>query len=153
VYRSLAERLDALRQSTIDTAEDSIRFLKALLEVARAMVEEEKRHLTEEGAAALADGGEPESLLPEQRIGALTQIFNEYAPEATPEIVERVVLEIDSVLMSATGGRRVAFRGWQQSTAGDKAVKVEIRAALKKFGLPATGELFDRAYAYIAEHY
>jgi type I restriction enzyme R subunit len=81
------------------------------------------------------------------------QIFHEYAPEATPEIVERVVLEIDSVLMSATGGRPVAFSGWQQSTAGDKAVKVEIRTALKKFGLPATGELFDRAYAYVAEHY
>jgi type I restriction enzyme, R subunit len=153
VYRSLAERLDALRQTFIETAEDSIEFLKKLLEVARAVVEAEKEQVAEEGASALADGGEEESLLPEERMGALTQIFNEYAPEATPEIVERVVLEIDSVLMSATGAQRIAFRGWQQSTAGDKAVKVEIRAALNKFGLPPTGELFDRAYAYIAEHY
>lgn len=153
VYRSLAERLDSLRQTYIETAEDSVEFLKKLLEVARAVVEAEKEQVAEEGAAAVADGDEPDSLLPEERIGALTQIFNEYAPEATPEIVELVVLEIDSVLMSATGGTRVAFRGWQQSTAGDKAVKVEIRAALKKFGLPPTGELFDRAYAYVAEHY
>ena len=36
---------------------------------------------------------------------------------------------------------------------GDRTVKFEIRRAFKKFGLEPTGELFDRAYAYVAEHY
>lgn len=41
----------------------------------------------------------------------------------------------------------------QASREGDRLVKFEIRRALKKFGLDPTGELFDRAYAYVAEHY
>ncbi len=43
--------------------------------------------------------------------------------------------------------------GWQASREGDRTVKFEIRKAFKKFGLEPTGELFDHAYAYVAEHY
>ena len=68
-------------------------------------------------------------------------------PEVTPEIVERVVHEIDAVVMG------VRFTGWQRSREGDRTVKFEIRKAFKKYGLEPTGELFDRAYAYVAEHY
>ncbi len=85
--------------------------------------------------------------VPDQRVGALTQIFEEYRPEVTPEIVERVVHEIDAVVMG------IRFTGWQTSREGDRTVKFEIRRAFKKFGLDPTGELFDRAYAYVAEHY
>jgi type I restriction enzyme, R subunit len=41
----------------------------------------------------------------------------------------------------------------QRGREGDRTVKFEIRRAFKKFGLEPTGELFDRAYAYVAEHY
>lgn len=146
-YRSLAERLDALRQTHIESAEESVQFLKKLLELARELVEADRETLAEGGATAIADTGGPGSLLPDQRIGALTQIFREFAPEATPQIVERVVVEIDAVVTA------VRFPGWQATREGDRQVKVEIRAALKKFGLDPTGELFDRAYAYVAEHY
>jgi type I restriction enzyme R subunit len=150
-YRSLAERLEALRQSYIETAEESIEFLKKLLELAREVVEADREQVAEEGASAVADGGSdgaaPESLLPDQRVGALTQIFEEYKPEVTPEIVERVVHEIDAVVMG------VRFAGWQTSREGDRTVKFEIRRAFKKYGLEPTGDLFDRAYAYVAEHY
>ena len=102
------------------------------------------------GASAVADGGSDgvalESLLPEQRVGALTQIFEEYKPDTTPDIVERVVHEIDAVVMG------VRFTGWQTSREGDRVVKFEIRKAFKKYGLEPTGDLFDRAYAYVAEH-
>ena len=47
----------------------------------------------------------------------------------------------------------VRFSGWQTSREGDRTVKFEIRKAFKKYGLEPTGELFDRAYAYVAEHY
>lgn len=45
------------------------------------------------------------------------------------------------------------FTRWQTSREGTRTVKTEIRKALKKFGLPATGELFERAYNYVAENY
>jgi type I restriction enzyme R subunit len=86
-------------------------------------------------------------LLPDDHIGALTQILEEFKPEVTPEIVERVVKEIDAVVMSAR------FSDWQHSREGTRTVKTEIRKALNKFGLPATGDLFERAYSYVAEHY
>lgn len=150
-YRSLAERLESLRQSYIETAEESVEFLKKLLELAREVVQADKEQVAEEGASAVADGAEnaaaPESLLPDQRTGALTQIFQEYKPDMTPEIVKRMVQEIDAVVMG------VRFTGWQTSREGDRTVKFEIRRAFKKYGLEPTGELFDRAYAYVAEHY
>ena len=148
-YRSLAERLESLRQSFIETAEESVEFLKKLLEIAREVVQTDKEQVAEEGAAAVADSGgaKPESLLPQERVGALTQIFEEFKPDVTPEIVERVVHEIDAVVMG------VRFSGWQTSREGDRTVKFEIRKAFKKYGLEPTGELFDRAYAYVAEHY
>ncbi len=149
VYRSLAERLDALRQAKIETAEESMKWLKQLLEVARALVEAEHRQIVEHGAAAAVDdeAPEPESLLPDQRTGALTQIFKEYRPDDPPEIIERVVNEIDAVVMS------IRFSGWQTSREGDRTVKFELRKALKKFGIEPTGDLFNKAYAYVAEHY
>jgi len=150
VYQSLAARLEALKQTKIEAAEDSIRFLTQLLEVARALVEAERKDVAESGASVAVEGEEaeePESLLPDQRRGALTQIFEEYKPEFTPEIIERVVAEIDEVVMS------VRFTGWQTSREGDRKVKVAIRQALKKFGIDPTGDVFERAYAYVAEHY
>lgn len=148
-YTSLAARLEALRQTYIESAEESVEFLKKLLEIAREVVQADREQVAEEGASAVADESAPvdESLLPDQRVGALTQIFEEYRPEVTPEIVERVVHEIDALVMG------VRFTGWQTSREGDRTVKFEIRRAFKKFGLEPTGELFDRAYAYVAEHY
>lgn len=147
-YTSLAARLEALRQTYIESAEESVEFLKKLLEIAREVVQADREQVAEEGASAVADDAvAEESLLPDQRVGALTQIFEEYRPEVTPDIVERVVHEIDAVVMG------VRFTGWQGSREGDRTVKFEIRKAFKKFGLEPTGELFDRAYAYVAEHY
>ncbi len=74
-----------------------------LLEIAREVVQADREQVAEEGASAVAvggsDGAAPESLLPDQRMGALTQIFQEYKPDVTPEIVERIVHEIDAVVM------------------------------------------------------
>lgn len=147
-YKSLATRLDQLRQMQLVEAADSVEFLKKLLEVAKDAVAADR-----EDAEAAAEGtGEARTngqlgLLPEQRRGALTQIFNEYKPDVTPDIVENVVLEIDAVVSAAR------FTNWQTSREGTRLVKTEIRRALKKFGLPATNGLFDRAYDYVAEHY
>jgi type I restriction enzyme, R subunit len=145
-YKSLAERLDQLRQMQLVEAADSVEFLKKLLEVAKDVVAAD--HELAEKAEEAEDGTlQRTSLLPEERIGALTQIFNEYKPDVTPDIVENVVHEIDAVVSAAR------FTNWQTSREGTRLVKTEIRRALKKFGLPAANGLFDRAYDYVAEHY
>jgi type I restriction enzyme R subunit len=145
-YKSLAARLEQLRQMQLIEAADSIEFLKKLLEVAKDVVAADRETAQENVRAA---DGRPlqTTLLPAERIGALTQIFNEYKPAVTPDIVEQVVLEIDAVVSAAR------FTNWQTSREGTRLVKTEIRRALKKFGLPATNGLFDRAYDYVAEHY
>jgi type I restriction enzyme, R subunit len=127
-------------------AADSVEFLKKLLEVAKDVVAAD--HELAKKAEEAEDGTlQRTSLLPEERIGALTQIFNEYKPDVTPDIVENVVHEIDAVVSAAR------FTNWQTSREGTRLVKTEIRRALKKFGLPAANGLFDRAYDYVAEHY
>ena len=146
-YKSLATRLDQLRQMQLVEAADSVEFLKKLLEVAKDVVAADNED-AEAGAAGEGDGPEAQtSLLPEERIGALTLIFNEYKPDVTPDIVENVVHEMDAVVSAAR------FTNWQTSREGTRLVKTEVRRALKKFGLPANNGLFDRAYDYVAEHY
>lgn len=62
-------------------------------------------------------------------------------------ILESVVADIDTIV------RQVSFAGWNETQAGDRTVRKEVRLVLKKYALPTTGELFDRAYAYIRENY
>jgi type I restriction enzyme R subunit len=149
-YTSLAERLDRLRRMQIVVAADSIEFLKQILEAARDLVAVDRETAEEEAAETgrtVDEVLDASSLLPEERRGALTQIFEEYKPEVAPEILQRVVADIDAVVMGAR------FTRWQTSREGERTVKIAIRKALKKFGLPATGELFERAYDYVAENY
>jgi type I restriction enzyme R subunit len=141
VYESLAKRLDDLRKSKLLAAEESVDFLKKILKLAKDVTVAVKAD--EEGRLDDLTPG----ILPDPHIGALTQIFREYAPEAAPAIIERVVLDIDEIV------RQVRFVGWQTSTPGDRAVRREIRLALSKQGLQAEGALYDRAYEYVRENY
>lgn len=77
-------------------------------------------------------------LLPEPNVGALTQLFNELAPETAPAIIERIVGD-------------VSFLGWQESAKGDRDIRREIRLVLVRQGLDTKGDVFDRAYAYARE--
>ena len=141
-YTSLAERLDALRRTQIESAEDSIEFLKALLEAARDLVAAERA--LARGRLGGVLGAPAPARRPHRRTDA---DLRGVQAEVTPEIIERVVKEIDAVVMGAR------FTDWQHSREGTRTVKTEIRKALDKFGLPATGDLFERAYSYVAEHY
>jgi type I restriction enzyme, R subunit len=138
-YVSLAERLERLRRASLERAEASVEFLREILDLAKQLTAAEKVE-DEGGVAAL-------SLLPDPKVGALTQILNEYGPKDTPVIVEEVVADIDAIV------RQVRFAGWAETQNGDRTVRREIRLVLKKFALPTTGELFDRTYAYIRENY
>lgn len=138
VWRTLSERLEELRRAHIAGAAESVEFLKRLLDVARQFVEAER---------AEADGRLDDFVVLDPHIGALTQILEEYAPADTPVIVANVVKEIDAIVRPIRGSR------WQESQPGDREVRRQLRLVLNNSGLPPTGDLYDRAYAYIREHY
>jgi type I restriction enzyme R subunit len=138
VWQSLSKRLDDLRKAKIDTAEASVEFLKQLLAVAKDLVEAER---------AEAEGKPDQFQVLDPDRGALTQILEEYAPRNVPVAIETIVQKIDSLVRPIRGS------GWQTSQPGDREVRRQLRLVLKDSGLPPQGAVFDRAYAYIAEHY
>lgn len=142
-YKSLADRLEKLKDATVSNAAESIEWLKEILELARQVVEVGN----DEDGPDTPGSQEQVGLLPEDRTGALTQIFLEYKPDATPEIIDRVVGEIDVVV------EQIKWTNWQVSSEGERAVRKAIRQALKKYDLPITGDLYEKAYDYVAEHY
>lgn len=138
IWRSLSERLELLRLSRISSAEESVEFLRHLLELARDLLEAER---------ADDEGRLDEIKVVDPRKGALTQIFEEYRPQGVPVVIENVVGQVDSLVQPVRG------TGWQTSHPGDRMVRQELRLILRNNGLPPSGELFDRAYAYIRENY
>ncbi|MFN8620616.1 MAG: HsdR family type I site-specific deoxyribonuclease [Chloroflexota bacterium] len=138
VWRALSERLEELRQARVAGAKDSVAFLKRLLDIARQVVEAER---------AEADGTLDSFQVLDPDRGALTQILEEYAPPGVPVIVSKVVEDIDALVRPIRGSR------WQESQPGDREVRQQLRLILRNAGLPPSGELYDRAYAYIREHY
>lgn len=109
------------------------------LDVAQTAVKAERMEANGELDAAVA--------LLDPNIGALTQIVNEYKPADTPVIVDEVVRDIDTIV------KQVSYSGWADDQSGDRAVRKELRAVLKKYHLPLTGDLFNHAYAYVKENY
>ena len=138
VWRALSERLEELRLAHVTGAKDSVTFLKRLLDLARQLVEAER---------AEADGRLDQFQVLDPDKGALTQILEEYAPPGVPLIVSKVVEDIDMLVRPIRGTH------WQESQPGDREVRRQLRLILKNSGLPPSGDLYDRAYAYIREHY
>ena len=139
VFRSLAERLDRLREQTIAAAEQSIEWFRNAFDLAS--------DLTDAEAAAKDSGEAGLDLLPDPHVGALTQIFREYAPADSPDLVERVVNDIDAIV------KQVRYDGWAATKEGDRVVRREVRSVLLKHRLHREPDLFERAYGYIAKHY
>jgi type I restriction enzyme R subunit len=138
IWKSLADRLELLRQSKILDAQASVEFLRHLLELAKDVLEAEK---------ADDECRLDELTVIDPRVGALTQIFDEFKPEGVPVVIGNVVSQVDSLVQPVRG------TGWQTSHPGDRTVRQELRMILKNNGLPPSGELFDRAYDYIRENY
>jgi type I restriction enzyme R subunit len=138
VWQSLIERLEMLRLSRIGNAQESVDFLKLLLELAKDLLAAER---------ADDEGRIDEIVVVDPRKGALTQIFNEFKPDGVPVIIENVVEQVDSLVSPVRG------TGWQTSHPGDREVRKQLRFILHNNGLQPDGELFDRAYAYIKENY
>jgi type I restriction enzyme R subunit len=132
-FVALGERLERIKEKHEQGLLDSKEFLKQLLELARDVVEAEKKvDPVQEQDKAKA---------------ALTELFQQVKTNETPVIVERIVADIDEIV------RMVRFPGWQQTTAGEREVQKALRKTLLKYHLHKDQELFDRAYGYIRQYY
>lgn len=132
-FKSLSERLEALRDKAEQGLITSIEFVKELCKLAKETVRAEK---------------EIQEMIHEKSPkAALTELFLELKNDQTPAVVERIVEDIDAIV------RVVRFPGWQSTSSGEREVQKSLRKALLKYKLHKDQVLFDRAYAYIKEYY
>lgn len=132
-FKSLSERLEALRNKAEQGLISSIEFIKELCKIAKETLQSEKDLVQE--------------LQDKSPKAALTELFLELKNDQTPAVVERIVTDIDAIV------RVVRFPGWQDTTGGEREVQKSLRKALLKYKLHTDQLLFDRAYAYIKEYY
>jgi len=132
-FKSLSERLEALRDKAEKGLIASIDFVKELCKIAKETLQAEKEQEMERQEKS------PKA--------ALTELFLELKNDQTPAVVERIVTDIDAIV------RVVRFPGWQQSNQGEREVQKSLRKSLLKYKLHKDQHLFDQAYAYIKEYY
>jgi type I restriction enzyme R subunit len=132
-FTALGERLEKIRERHEQGFLSSLEFLKAVLELAKEMVEAEKE----------TDPAEERDRARE----ALTELFSEAKTKNTHIIVERIVSDIDDIV------KKVRFPDWQRATQGERLVQRELRKTLLKYKLHTDQDLFDKAYSYIRQYY
>ncbi len=132
-FRKLSERLEKLKEQHEAGQLNSIAFLKALLDLARDLVNAEKEVPQEQDE----DRGK----------AALTELFEQSRNADTPIVVERIVDDIDDIV------RKIRFDGWQATDGGKREVRKALRRTLAKYKLHKDEELFEKAYGYVKEYY
>jgi len=133
-FVALGERLEKLRQDYEAGVIKAIDWLKGLLDAAKDTVKAER----ETGEHPVTE---------EDNVQALTKLFLETRPDSTPKVINDVVEQIDKIVKSTR------FDGWQNSNSGPREIQKALLLTLNQFGLGKDKELFDKAYAYIEEHY
>ncbi len=133
-FMHLGERLEKARDKYVKRIINSIQYLKELLEIAKDIVAEEQKTT-----------GKKRIKLDEKQ--ALTRIFEEQKISQTPDMIKKIVHEIDEIVKS------VRFDGWQYTIAGERQIKQEITRILLRYKLHKDKELFEKAYNYIKQHY
>jgi type I restriction enzyme R subunit len=133
VFKELSERLERLKERHESGQQQSLDFLKELLDIARDVV--------------AAENSEPVVEDEDQGKSALTDLFQEVRNDDTPVMVERLVNDIDEIV------RLVRFPGWQKTSAGEREVRKALRKTLHKYRLAADKVLFEKAYGYIKQYY
>ncbi|MCP2050961.1 UNVERIFIED_ORG: type I restriction enzyme R subunit [Pseudomonas fluorescens] len=134
VFVELGERLEKLRRDYEAGVIKAIDWLKGLLEAAKDTVQAER----ETGEKVVTE---------EDNKQALTKLFLETRPETTPKLIGDVVEQIDKIV------KATRFEGWQNSNSGPREIQKALMLTLAQFGLSKDKDLFEKAYAYIEEHY
>lgn len=135
-YKKFAEKLDELRERMAQNLISSIDFLKQLLEMAKELLEEEKK----------AD--QPQDKRAQAR-AALTDLFQSIKTDDTPIIVEQVVNDIDNEVVNIIRQFNDAF----QSVTARREIKKKLRSILWIKYQIKDNDVFERAYQYIEQYY
>ena len=138
-YESIARKLEELRRMRLVNVVVSVRWLKDALSAATELFSEER-------GAGIQPGTEA-SVLPETNEQALTQILRECSPQSTPEMIKKLVAEVDRIATDAQDTR------WKEGDQGDKVVRRQIKMELARRNLSTDSDLFRRIYEYVREHY
>jgi type I restriction enzyme R subunit len=132
-FTALGERLEKVKERHEQGFLTSLEFLKAVLEIAKEVVEAEKTVTSDDERDRAKE--------------ALTELFAEAKTSNTHIIVERIVSDIDEIV------KKVRFPDWQHTSQGERLVQKELRKTLLKYKLHTDQELFDKAYGYIRQYY
>ena len=135
-YKKFAEKLDELRERMEQNLISSIDFLKQLLEMAKELLEEEKK------------GEQPQDKRAQAR-AALTDLFQSIKTDETPIIVEQVVNDIDNEVVNIIRQFNDAF----QSVTARREIKKKLRSILWIKYQIKDNDVFERAYQYIEQYY
>lgn len=135
-FKRFAEKLDELRERMEQNMITSIEFLKQLLQLARELLEEEKK----------IDAPEDRR---EQGKAALTDLFQSIKTEETPFIVEQVVNDIDNEVVKIIRQFNDAF----QSVTARHEIKKKLRSILWIKYKIKDNDVFEKAYSYIEMYY
>ena len=129
-------RSDELRQKLEASLITSIDFLKQLLELARQVLEEEKKVDVPEDSHAKARA-------------ALTELFESVKTPETPIIVEQVVNDIDNEVVKIIRQFKDAFK----SVTAKREIKKKLRSILWIKYQIKDNDVFKKAYSYIEQYY
>lgn len=132
-FVALGERLEKLKERHEQGLLHSLEFLKALLTLAKDLVQAEKQV-------------EPEDEQSRAK-AALTELFAEVKNGNTPIMVERMVADIDEIV------RLVRFPNWQNTKAGEREIQKALRKIIYVKYKVKDQELFDKAFGYIRQYY
>jgi len=135
-FKEFAEKLDELRKRMEESLITSIDFLKQLLQLAREVLEEEKKVEQPEDSHAKARA-------------ALTDLFQSIKTEETPIIVEQVVSDIDNEVVNIIRQFKDAFK----SVTARREIKKKLRSILWIKYQIKDNDVFERAYSYIEQYY
>lgn len=135
-YKKFAEKLDELRERMQQNLVSSIDFLKQLLQMAKDLLEEEKK--VEQPLDKRA-----------QARAALTDLFQSIKTEETPIIVEQVVNDIDNEVVNIIRQFTDAFK----SVTARREIKKKLRSILWVKYQIKDNDVFEKAYQYIEMYY
>lgn len=135
-FKKFIEKLDELRKRLEENLITSIDFLKQLLQMAREILEEEKKVEIPEDPHAKARA-------------ALTDLFESIRTDETPIIVEQVVNDIDNEVVNIIRQFKDAFK----SVTARREIKKKLRTILWIKYQIKDNEVFEKAYSYIEQYY
>lgn len=138
-FKELADKLEELKAKYESNFMQSVEFLKELIELAKEVIKREKQTVNDEEELYAVKTGK----------AALTELFDEVKGERPNIIVENIVNDIDNKIVNEVK----LFTGWQESSKGQREVRLAILKVFAQYKLQGDKELVEKTYGYIAEYY